>query len=147
MISSTSPRRRWSSLSNSLSCWIDFSAASMLLANLSMGVVTSGGSTGAASAGGEAAGADGGCGTEGAPGALASGTTGMVGGCCANVARGNTIASAAKSAMSTRSTMFEAHAAFPPGVDRDGVGRDYPRKHAEDHGLKPQLRGGRSDTI
>jgi hypothetical protein len=39
------------------------------------------------------------------------------------------------------------NAEFPPGVDRDGVGRDYPRKHAEDHGLKTQLRGGRSDTI
>src|SRR5215813_4552499 len=108
MISSTSPRRRWSSLSNSLSCWIDFSAASMLLANLSMGVVTSGGSTGAASAGGEAAGADGRVGTEGAPGALAWGTTGMVDGCCADAARGNTIASATMSAMSTRPTMFEA---------------------------------------
>src|SRR5215468_6401599 len=107
MISSTSPRRRWSSLSKSLSCWIDFSAASMLLANLSMGVVTSGGSTGAANAGGEAAGADGGVGTEGAPGALASGTTGMVGG-CADAASGNTIASAAKSAMSTRPNIFEA---------------------------------------
>src|SRR5262249_23935235 len=88
------------------------------LANLSMGVVTSGGSTGAASAGGEVGGADGGVGTEAAPGTLASGTTGMVCGCCADAARGNTIASAEKSAMSTRPTMFEALQLLTMGLNR-----------------------------
>jgi len=39
------------------------------------------------------------------------------------------------------------NAAFPSGVDRDGVGRDNLRKLAEGHGLKLSFAGGRSDAI
>src|SRR5581483_9069748 len=91
MISSTSVRRRCSSLSSSLSCWIDFSAASMLLASRSTGVVTSGGSTGAAGGGGDA-------------GAAGGGDAGGVA-CCAGAAIGSAVRKATASAIRTQRTM------------------------------------------
>src|SRR5581483_3337463 len=103
MISSTSVRRRCSSLSSSLSCWIDFSAASMLLASRSTGVVTSGGSTGAAGGGGDA-GAAGGSDAGGAA-------------CCAGAAIGSAIRKATASAIRTQRTMSK-ELQLPSGQER-----------------------------